>query len=183
MRNSYLKPLSHIVQRLFALVYNKVKREISNVIQTYTRTSSFEQQYKLLKRTVGRNKHVNRCVRIIRTEYQDKMHIQEKFKSHLDFSWFVPKRRFVLPFIPPILSFCLGLSHVGLTPAQSPFLSLFSSSIVHSRRLSPPPSLDFSLPLSPLFLSRDGFPSGSGRATSSSLLPAASRNHSRWNRG
>lgn len=49
------------------------------------------------------------------------MHIQAKFKSHLDFSWFVPKRRFVLPLIPLILSFCLGLSRVVLLRRNLPF--------------------------------------------------------------
>lgn len=115
----------------------------------------------------------------------DEMHIQAKFKSHLDFSRFVPKRHFVLPLDHPlVLPFCLGLSRAVSLPAQSPFLSLSSSSIVSL----PPPLTStvtsfLSLLLSSLFPSRDGFPSGLGRATSSSLLSAASRNHSRWNRG
>lgn len=83
-----------------------------------------------------------------------------------------------LPSLSPFLSRTLSVSFYS--GAISLSVSLSSPSIVHARCLSPLSSLSLSFsrlsfPLEMAFLL--------GRATSSSLLSAASQNHSRWNRG
>lgn len=84
-----------------------------------------------------------------------------------------------LPSLSPFLSRTLSVSFYS--GAISLSVSLFSFD--RPRPLPLASFVSLSLLLSSLFPSRDGFPSGSGRATSSSLLSAASQNHSRWNRG
>jgi len=128
---------------------------------------------------------MNRCVQYtcgqtIKTN-RTKCIFKRNLNPILIFSWFVPKRG---AFRSSSHSRFLSRSiSCRFTPAQSPFptLSLLlrsstpAASHLHRR---------FHLTLLPSSLfSSQSFPSGSGRATSSSLLSAASRNHSRWNRG
>lgn len=121
----------------------------------------------LLKRTVGWHE----CANIIymQAECQDKS-TKCIFKRNLNpiliFHGSFPNVYSLLLF----LSLLVSLGVVLLQRNLPLYFSLSFPSIVHSRRLSPHHLISVSLFLPPLFPSRGSFPSGSGRATSSSLL-------------
>lgn len=88
------------------------------------------------------------------------MHIQVKFKSHLDFSWFVPKRRFVLPLVlsvsvypGPFYSGAISLPiSLSLLSFDRPFPPPLTSAVT---RFLPPSLASLSLPRWLPFSGRD----------------------------